>query len=88
LGYGVYYLEKNNHKNRNDIYNGGTPVVALIKELLQKMLVYKASKNVITLQILQLVSIIWKPLRDFEGVDPQGIKFSMLSFVLLGCTPF
>jgi hypothetical protein len=52
------------------------------------MPIYRASKNIITLQILQLVSIIWKLLRDFEGADSQGIKFSMLAFILLGRIPF
>jgi hypothetical protein len=58
------------------------------KKLLQKIPSNRATKNFITLQILQPVSIIWKPLRDLEGADPQGFKFSMLAFVLLGHIPF
>ena len=61
---------------------------SLNKKLLQKMHVYKASKNFITLQILQPISIIWKLPRDLEGADPQGLKLAMFAFVLLGCIPF
>jgi hypothetical protein len=53
-----------------------------IKELLQKMPIYRATKNFITFQILQPVSIIRKYLRDFERAYPQGFKFTMLAFVL------
>jgi hypothetical protein len=60
----------------------------LNKIFLQKMPIYRATKNFRSLQILQPVSIIWKYLRDFEGPNPQGFKFTMLSLVLFGCIPF
>jgi len=42
----------------------------LSKELFQKMPIYRATKNFSILQILKLVSVIWKNFRNFEGVDP------------------
>jgi len=53
----------------------------------QKMPIDRATKNFRILQILQLVSVILKYLRNFEGINPQGLKFTILSFVLLGCIP-
>jgi hypothetical protein len=67
---------------QNGIYNGGTPIVALNKKHFQEVPIYRATKNFVSLQILQPVSVIWEPLRDFEGVDPKGFKFTMLSLVL------
>jgi len=49
--------------------------------------IYRASKNFITLQILQLVSFIRKCLKNIEGSDPKGLKFTMLSLVLSGRIP-
>jgi len=40
------------------------------KEPFQKMPIYKATKNFISLQILQLVSIIWKYFKYFDGPNP------------------
>jgi hypothetical protein len=58
------------------------------KELLEKMPIYRATENLIALQILQPVCIIWMYLRDFEGPDPQGFKLAVLSSVLLWRVPF
>jgi hypothetical protein len=82
------YLKQNKHKNRNDIYNGGMLTTVLNNFFFKKMPINMASKNFITLQILQPISIIREYLRDSEGADPQGIKFTMLAVVLLGCIPF
>jgi hypothetical protein len=58
------------------------------KELLEKMPIYRATENLITLQIMQPVCIIWMYLRYFEGPDPQAFKLVVISFVLLWHVPF
>jgi hypothetical protein len=70
------------------IYNGGTPTTASNKKHFQEVAIYRTTKNFFSLQVLQFVSVVRKCLRNIEGVDPQGLKFGMLSFVLLGCIPF
>jgi hypothetical protein len=58
------------------------------KEIFKKIPINRYTKKLIPLQILQLVSVIWKYLRNFEGFDPKGFKFTMLVLVLFGCIPF
>jgi hypothetical protein len=60
----------------------------LNKKLFQEMSIYRATKNFITFQILQPISIIWKHFRNFEGADPKGLEFVILSLVLFGHIPF
>jgi hypothetical protein len=72
----------------NDIYNGRTLTVTLKKKHFQEVPIYRATKDFVSLQILQVVSVIWELLRYLEGANPKGFKFSMLSFVLLGHIPF
>jgi hypothetical protein len=52
------------------------------------MPIYKATKNFVSLQNMQPVSIILQYLRNIKGANPKGFKFTMLSFVLPGCIPF
>jgi hypothetical protein len=72
----------------NGIYNGGTPIMELNKKHLQEVPIYWATKNFITLQILQYVSVVWKLFRNLEGTYPKGFKFFVLSLVLFRCIPF
>jgi hypothetical protein len=55
LGYGVIYKTEN---KENNIYKCMGATYGSSKELLQKMPIYRATKNFITLQILQPVGII------------------------------
>jgi hypothetical protein len=68
----------------NGIYNGGKPTANLKIKTLQEVPLYGATKNFITLQILYPIGIFWRCFRNIEGIDPKGIKFSMLSLVLPG----
>jgi hypothetical protein len=77
-------LEK---KKKNNIYKDTGATYGSNKELLQKMPIYRATKNFITLQILQPVSVVWKCFRNLEGTDPKGFKFSMFSSILSGRIP-
>jgi hypothetical protein len=52
------------------------------------MPIYWAVEKLFTLQILQLICVIRENLKDFEGSDPRGFEFSMLSFILLRSIPF
>jgi hypothetical protein len=72
----------------NGINNGGILTVALHTKKIQEVIIYRATKKFITLQILQPISIVWKCLRNIEGVDPKGFKFSMFSLVLSRRIPF
>jgi len=62
--------------------------VTLNKELFQEVHIYRANKKFLTLQILQPVSIIGKCLKNLEGSNPKGFKFTMLSLILSGGIPF
>jgi hypothetical protein len=68
LGYGVTY--KTYNKKKNNTYKNTGATCGSNKELLEKMPIYRATKNLIALQILQLVCIIWIYLKDFEGPNP------------------
>jgi len=58
------------------------------KKLFYEVPIYRATKNLISLQILQPVSIILKHFINFEGVDPKGLKFTIVSLILYGHIPF
>jgi hypothetical protein len=62
--------------------------VDLNKENFEEVPIYRATKNFVSLQILQPVSIICEPLRDFEGADTKVFEFTMISLILLRCIPF
>jgi hypothetical protein len=47
----------------------------------------RATKNFGILQVLQFISVVQKYLKNIEGTNPQGFKFSMFSFVLFGGIP-
>jgi hypothetical protein len=60
----------------------------LNKKFLEKMPIDRATQNLRILQVLQFISIVRKNLRNLEGANPQGFKFTMFSLVFLGCIPF
>jgi hypothetical protein len=76
------------NKKKNNIYKNMRATCGSNKELLEKMPIYRATENLIALQILQPVGVILTCLRDFEGPDPQGFKFFVLASVLSGRIPF
>jgi hypothetical protein len=86
LGCGVTYKTEN--KKKKNIYKDTGATYGSNKELLQKMPIYRATKNFISLQILQRVSVVWKCFKNLEGTDPKGFKLTMLALVLYGCIPF
>jgi hypothetical protein len=51
------------------------------------MTIHCAVENLFTLQILQPVCVVRENLRDFKGVDPEGVELAVLSFILSGCIP-
>ena len=58
------------------------------KKCLQKIPINRATKNFIPLQIMQPISVIWKYLINFEGSNPEGFKFTIISLIMFGCIPF
>jgi hypothetical protein len=85
LGCGVTLKKK---KKKKSIYKDTRAIQGSNKELPQKTPIYRGTKNFITLQSMQSISVILTCLRDFAGPDPQGFKFFVLAFVLFGCIPF
>jgi hypothetical protein len=68
LGYGVTY--KTDNKSKNNIHKIMGATCGSNKERLEKMPIYRATENLIILQIIQPVGVISTCLRDFEGPDP------------------